>query len=172
MLSLRFPPASFQVLSDVTFLQLLLCSVREGMLSVWCRNFLLCVLPFIAPGIFQIVLFDAELSVYFLHEVKIICFLCIPSLEVIQMIYDKKEIYLSRKAKAHTAQTLSPIRLAYTGCEHFLSESRSQPNFKALKRFPVSHKHPTLHTLSSPVGSRSSRRRVGGRKLKRNSVVR
>lgn len=38
----------------------------------------------------QIVLFDAELSVYFLHEVKIICFLCIPSLEVIQMIYDKK----------------------------------------------------------------------------------
>ena len=45
--SVSFP---FSVLSHFILPQLLLCSVRVGMLSVWCRNFLLCVLPFIAPG--------------------------------------------------------------------------------------------------------------------------
>lgn len=47
----RFPLCFLlYVLSHFILPQLLLCSVRAGMLSVWCRNLLLCVLPFIAPG--------------------------------------------------------------------------------------------------------------------------
>lgn len=66
--------------------------------------------------------------------------------------------------------TAHPIRLSCTGCYNFLSESRSQHNFKEQQMTPVSHQFPTSFPPVSHLFLSSRQTLDDGRKLRRETV--